>query len=85
MSMCPEDFFKTVTGGSRFFASLVSEEGAGGGRRVTLLAFDYVEDIVADIAVVFHWSPSEIFVMTPGELVAWRERAAVRTGNHNDE
>ncbi|EPC5848312.1 hypothetical protein [Escherichia coli] len=23
--------------------------------------------------------------MTPGELVAWRERAAVRTGNHNDE
>ncbi|HFU4038097.1 TPA: GpE family phage tail protein, partial [Escherichia coli] len=24
--------------------------------------------MVADIAVVFHWSPSEIFVMTPGEL-----------------
>ncbi|HHU9625159.1 TPA: GpE family phage tail protein [Escherichia coli] len=23
------------------------------------------------MAVVFHWSPSEIFVMTPGELVAW--------------
>ncbi|HFZ0161436.1 TPA: GpE family phage tail protein [Escherichia coli] len=41
--------------------------------------------MVADIAVVFHWSPSEIFVMTPGELVAWRERATVRTGNHNDE
>ncbi|EES5797437.1 TPA: GpE family phage tail protein, partial [Escherichia coli] len=28
---------------------------------------------MADIAVIFNWSPAEIFMMTPGEVVSWRE------------
>ncbi|EED0615136.1 GpE family phage tail protein, partial [Escherichia coli] len=27
---------------------------------------------MADIAVIFNWSPAEIFMMTPGEVVSWR-------------
>ncbi|MDQ8022195.1 MAG: GpE family phage tail protein [Moraxellaceae bacterium] len=35
---------------------------------------------MADIAVVFHWAPSEMFAMDLHELMAWRERARVRNG-----
>ncbi|EFN8486657.1 TPA: GpE family phage tail protein [Escherichia coli] len=40
---------------------------------------------MADIAVIFNWSPVEIFMMTPGEVVSWRERAALRSGNADNE
>ncbi|EFN7743821.1 GpE family phage tail protein [Escherichia coli] len=36
---------------------------------------------MADMAAIFNWSPAEIFMMTPGEVVSWRERAALRSGN----
>ncbi|EEX6048337.1 GpE family phage tail protein [Escherichia coli] len=55
------------------------------GRAVTCLCFDCIEDPVADIAVIFNWPPAEIFAMTPAEVVAWRERAAARSGSHNHD
>ena len=45
------------------------------------MCFEHIEDLVADIAAIFNWSPAEIFMMTPGEVVSWRERAALRSGN----
>lgn len=33
---------------------------------------------MADIALVFHWPPSEMWEMELMELMAWRERARVR-------
>ncbi|AYO37719.1 MULTISPECIES: GpE family phage tail protein [Serratia] len=44
-----------------------------------------VEELIADIAVVFHWPPSEMYGMELRELMAWRQRAAIRSGNHDDE
>ncbi|ENE4371160.1 GpE family phage tail protein [Escherichia coli] len=44
-----------------------------------------MEDPVADIAVIFNWPPAEIFAMTPAEVVAWRERAAARSGSYNHD
>lgn len=33
---------------------------------------------MADIAVVFHWSPAVMDGMEVAELMAWRERARLR-------
>lgn len=33
---------------------------------------------MADIALVFHWTPASMESMALGELMAWRERARVR-------
>ena len=52
---------------------------------ITLVCFEHIEDLVADIAAIFNWSPAEIFMMTPGEVVSWRERAALRSGNADNE
>jgi len=35
---------------------------------------------MADIAVIFHWPPSEMDGWTLDELMHWRERARVRSG-----
>jgi len=35
---------------------------------------------MADIAVIFHWPPSEMDGFSLDELIAWRERARVRSG-----
>jgi len=35
---------------------------------------------MADIAVIFHWPPSEMEHWTLDELMHWRERARVRGG-----
>ncbi|MDN0075608.1 GpE family phage tail protein [Crenobacter sp. SG2303] len=35
---------------------------------------------MADVAVIFHWSPQQIGDMSPTELMQWRERARVRSG-----
>ncbi|MCW7039989.1 GpE family phage tail protein [Escherichia coli] len=48
------------------------------------MCFEHIEDLVADIAAIFNWSPAEI-MMTPGEVVSWRERAALRSGNADNE
>ncbi|QEM94185.1 GpE family phage tail protein [Kosakonia radicincitans] len=47
--------------------------------------FSSVEDLIADIAVIFHWPPSVMYDMEPRELMAWRQQAAIRSGNHEDE
>lgn len=39
-----------------------------------------VEDLMADVAVIFHWPPSEMYSMTITELLNWREKAARRSG-----
>ncbi|MEN3258529.1 GpE family phage tail protein [Sodalis endosymbiont of Spalangia cameroni] len=49
------------------------------------MQFDQIDDLVADIAVVFNWPPSEIFSMALDEVIAWRERAAVRSGAGDSE
>jgi len=38
-----------------------------------------VEDIMADLAVVFHWAPHAMLDFTLSELMAWHERARVRS------
>ncbi|HAU3345151.1 TPA: GpE family phage tail protein [Salmonella enterica] len=39
---------------------------------------------MADIAVIFHWSPSELYSLSLPELITWREKALQRSGNHNE-
>jgi hypothetical protein len=38
-----------------------------------------VEDAMADIACVFHWSPRDMDALSLAELADWRERARVRS------
>ena len=38
---------------------------------------------MADLAIVFHWPPAAMDTMAVGELMAWRGRAAARSG-HED-
>ncbi|AVS66633.1 GpE family phage tail protein [Paracidovorax avenae] len=33
---------------------------------------------MADIALVFHWTPADMAGLSLGELMQWRERARVR-------
>lgn len=35
---------------------------------------------MADIAVVFHWPPTATAELDLDELIAWRERARLRSG-----
>ena len=39
---------------------------------------DRVEDAMADVALVFHWTPADVADMTVTELMEWRERARQR-------
>ncbi|WP_338050590.1 GpE family phage tail protein [Providencia vermicola] len=41
------------------------------------------DELIADIAIVFHWAPSEYDAMTVGEILLWHKRAAARTGNES--
>lgn len=36
---------------------------------------------MADIAVVFHWAPQTMDAFSLAELMEWRERARLRSGN----
>ncbi|CAG75504.1 putative phage tail protein E' [Pectobacterium atrosepticum SCRI1043] len=44
-----------------------------------------MEDLIADIATIFHWPLSEMYGMELNELIAWRERAAIRSGANQDD
>lgn len=35
---------------------------------------------MADVATIFHWSPTDMEGWSVEELMAWRERARVRSG-----
>ncbi|WP_028696136.1 GpE family phage tail protein [Pseudomonas cremoricolorata] len=37
---------------------------------------------MADLAMVFHWRPSDMDPLALGELIAWRERARIRSEAH---
>jgi hypothetical protein len=39
---------------------------------------------MADIATVFHWPPAAMDGMALAELMAWRERARVRSQTEDD-
>ncbi|WP_090126067.1 GpE family phage tail protein [Kosakonia arachidis] len=39
---------------------------------------------MADIAVIFHWPPSELYLLSLTELITWREKAIQRSGNTNE-
>ncbi|MEA9393676.1 GpE family phage tail protein [Acerihabitans sp. TG2] len=39
---------------------------------------------MADIAVIFHWPPSELFPMTLTELIHWRASALKRSGQTDE-
>ncbi len=39
-----------------------------------------VDDLVADIATIFHWPPSVTDVMPLTEVLGWRHRAIMRSG-----
>lgn len=57
----------------------VAELGA-----VTFLNNLSVDDLMADVAVIFHWPPSELYPMSLTELITWREKALRRSGNTNE-
>jgi hypothetical protein len=44
-----------------------------------------VDDLMADIAVIFHWPPSEMAGMSLTELLNWRDKAVQRSGVKDDE
>jgi hypothetical protein len=39
---------------------------------------------MADIAILFHWPPSEMNAMTLSELLDWRYQALLRSGNRDE-
>jgi hypothetical protein len=39
---------------------------------------------MADIAVIFHWTPQAMDGFSLGELMDWRERARVRSSNERE-
>jgi hypothetical protein len=58
--------------GDRFFAAEGRESGLP----------DRIEDPMADLALVFHWGPPVMDPMEVGDLMGWRQRAAIR---HNPQ
>nr|WP_229765016.1 GpE family phage tail protein [Yersinia enterocolitica] len=44
-----------------------------------------VDDLMADIAAIFHWPPSELWALSLTELVRWRHKALLRSGAVNNE
>ena len=43
-----------------------------------------IDDLMADIAAVFHWQPSELFAMSLTEIIGWRRRAVLRSGAESE-
>lgn len=37
---------------------------------------------MADLAVVLHWGPADMDLLSLNELMDWRERARVRSGSN---
>lgn len=46
---------------------------------------DNVEDAIADLAVVFHWSLNDMANLTLADLMAWHERARIRNEVDDDK
>lgn len=44
-----------------------------------------VDDLMADIAVIFHWPPSELHSLSVTELLTWRDKALQRSGNNHEQ
>lgn len=52
----------------------VRTERGGDGERIREAVFSDVDDLIADVAVVFHWPPSEMYGMELRELMARARR-----------
>ncbi|MFW5401908.1 GpE family phage tail protein [Yersinia sp. 1252 StPb PI] len=74
--------FPTCGGSCRFFATQLGIRGEqdDSGNISYEFGFSQIEDVIADVAFVFHWSLPDLWAMTVPDLLAWRERAAVRWG-----
>ncbi|WP_370630266.1 GpE family phage tail protein [Xenorhabdus sp. PB61.4] len=70
-------------GGGFFSTHLTREQDERTGRQLIPCPTADTDEIIADIATVFHWSPSECYAMTVSELLKWHERAATRNGNES--
>ena len=46
--------------------------------RATLRLPEYVDDAIADIALIFHWPLETLAALPLLDLITWRERARVR-------
>ncbi|MCE0489950.1 GpE family phage tail protein [Pantoea sp. Mb-10] len=44
-----------------------------------------MNDLMADIATVFHWPPSEMYTMPLADLLDWRHKALMRSGVNANE
>jgi hypothetical protein len=44
-----------------------------------------LEDAIADLAVVFHWSLNDMANLTLVDLMAWHERARIRNEVDDDK
>ncbi|NYB02029.1 GpE family phage tail protein [Kalamiella piersonii] len=44
-----------------------------------------VNDLMADIAAIFHWPLSELNDLPLAELLDWRHKALIRSGANTDE
>lgn len=56
----------------------VFREKRGNGSLEPVLIPHCVEDVIADIATVFHWQPQAFEEMSLQELMLWREKARER-------
>ncbi|WP_370510288.1 GpE family phage tail protein [Histophilus somni] len=68
-------------GGNRFFRQNGNEryDGEYNGDTTGLVIPHCVEDAIADIATIFHWSPAVFDEMDLAELMLWREKARERS------
>ncbi len=63
----------------KFFRERKRPNGGDGG----IVVPETVEDAVADLAIVFHWTFADCADMTLEELMNWREKARQRSETEN--
>ena len=68
----------------RMTAPMLTEQEVAALGAVTFPKNLSVDDLMADVAVIFHWPPSELYPMSLTELITWREKALRRSGNTNE-
>ncbi|EPC7545006.1 GpE family phage tail protein [Morganella morganii] len=71
-------------GGDFFSAECPSRRDGRTGRLIAEIPAIDIDDLIADIAMVFHWPPVSFDTMSVSELLKWHRLAAARIGQ-NDE
>ena len=75
-----ECFYQLINEVAVFSAECPGRRDPRTGRIITEIPTTDIDDLIADIAVVFHWPPSAYDEMTISELIKWHGLAAARTG-----